>query len=69
MSCTFFPDGSWVSCCDAHDINYSEKSQVTRKSADQKLKMCVENSGHPIIAKIMYAGLRMFGSFFYKGKK
>lgn len=69
MSCTFFPDGSWESCCDRHDAAYSKGTQFSRKIADQRLKLCVEQSGHPYIAKVMYAGVRAFGWLFYKGEK
>lgn len=67
MTCTFFPDGNWLSCCDAHDMNYSSKSKISRKQADEGLRSCVAKCGHPLIAKIMYAGVRLFGRPFYKG--
>ena len=66
MSCTFFPDGSWVSCCDSHDAAYSKGTTYSRKLADQRLALCVKQSGHPIIAKVMYFGVRIFGKLFYK---
>jgi hypothetical protein len=68
MACTFFPEGSWASCCVTHDKHYLKGSKVSRKDADQHLKHCVTEAGHPHIAKMMYAGVRTFGRFFYKGK-
>lgn len=69
MACTLFPEGNWGHCCGAHDENYKADSKYSRKVADQKLRLCVENRGHPNIAKAMYAGVRAFGWLFYKGKK
>jgi hypothetical protein len=68
MSCTFSPDGNWVSCCDTHDKQYSKNSRTSRKSADKQLRECVKKQGHPYYAKVMYVAVRAFGWIFYKGK-
>lgn len=69
MACTFFPEGDWKPCCQIHDEQYSKGSKVPRKVADRALRDCVASSGHPRIAKVMYAGIRSFGWMFYKGNK
>lgn len=69
MACTFFPEGNWASCCGMHDRHYEEDSKVSRKDADRQLRDCVAATGHPWTAKMMYAGVRTFGRFLYKGIK
>lgn len=67
MSCTLWPDGDWLPCCDMHDRDYHPTSKVSRKDADKNLYECVKANGRPVMAAIMYFGVRLFGRFFYKG--
>ncbi len=60
--CSCFPDGDWIDCCVEHDLAYwVGGSREERKNADLELRKCVEGKGHPIIAQIMYHGLRIGG--------
>jgi len=66
--CTFFPDGWWRLCCDAHDLAYllGEISQVL---ADADLATCVAGTAiifGPIIGGIMWLGIRLFGRFAWR---
>lgn len=58
--CSFFPDGNYESCCDAHDAAYQEQ-RVSRLEADQRLYDCVEARAGRFVAGVMYAGVRLFG--------
>jgi hypothetical protein len=60
--CTWWRDGSWVSCCIEHDFNYwCGGTTSQREKADADLLSCVSDSGHPGHARIMFIGVRMFG--------
>jgi len=49
-------------CCDAHDVAYwYGGTRQQRKQADQDFKECVITAGHPFIAGLYYAGVRMGG--------
>lgn len=76
--CTLFPEGWWGDCCRKHDLDY--ESGVDRLTADQKLLQCVIESSPEtlpdytlvcggaslVIGFIMFIGVRLFGSFFFK---
>ena len=68
--CTFFREGSWSHCCEAHDVAY--ETQVDKKQADIDLYSCVKGSSPEaltwIVADLMLAGVSLFGSRFYKEK-
>ena len=66
-NCTFFIEGTWSECCARHDRRYSNR-RLTRSQADLLLFRCVRKKSL-IIALIMYAGVRLFGQFYYKGKE
>ena len=60
--CSMWPDDGWQHCCIQHDIDYwCGGSAVDRCAADRRLRACVEADGHPVIARIMYAGVRVGG--------
>jgi len=60
--CSMFPDGEWKHCCFAHDATYwVGGTQVERYEADLLIKKCIAQSGHPVIARIMYRGIRVGG--------
>ena len=64
-----FPDGTpsqqevWLSCCTDHDYAYWQGGHsLQTREADQQLRSCVANAGHPDIAKLMLAGVRVGGT-------
>lgn len=60
--CTLFPDGNWGSCCVEHDRAYWRGGSATeRKAADQALRQCVKSQGYPVLAQLMYLGVRIGG--------
>lgn len=61
--CTLFPEGKQTSCCNSHDMSYIFGR--SRKKADNNLKECIENCNKPIMARIVYAGVRAFGYPFW----
>lgn len=62
--CTFFFEGNWSDCCWTHDekvlLAREYKSRIMRLEADEDLKECVKQKGHPIIANIMFIGVRFW---------
>lgn len=70
--CTFWPEGWWAHCCKAHDDSYL--TQAGQAIADGSLFQCVANSAPTpalavasgIIGAVMWAGVRTFGSYFYR---
>lgn len=69
--CTWFPEGWWSACCEAHDRNYAD--QIGQLIADGKLFLCVATSGDNvlevaasvIVAAVMLAGVTLFGRRYY----
>ncbi|MCK5934500.1 MAG: hypothetical protein KAG89_20295 [Fulvimarina manganoxydans] len=62
--CTGWFEGSWASCCAAHDLAYADPA-IGRLSADWALAQCVAaTSGGPVMAAIMFGGVALFGWFF-----
>ena len=60
--CSAFPDRDWRSCCVIHDISYwCGGTENERTVADEDLKTCITNKGHPNIAAITYFGVRLGG--------
>ncbi len=64
--CSAFPDGTidqnqlWLNCCTEHDRTYwMGGTREDRTIADQVLKDCVASVGHPHIAELMLAGVRV----------
>lgn len=67
--CSAFPDGTidqnqlWLNCCTEHDRTYwMGGTREDRGIADQVLKDCVASVGHPHIAELMLAGVRVGGT-------
>jgi hypothetical protein len=68
--CSLFPDrrlvlrGDWCDCCLRHDVAYWRGgTEAEREAADQALRACVhERTGDPVLAGMMYAGVRAGGS-------
>lgn len=59
---------NWADCCIQHDFDYREgaKYGITKVQADYELWQCVDASGHPVVARFVYSGVRTFGFLFYK---
>lgn len=66
--CTSSPDFDFRDCCIRHDFDYWG-GRVTRKTADKRLKECIIENGHPYLARIYYAGVRLFGWRYYKYRR
>lgn len=66
--CTFFPEGSWSLCCQAHDKAY--ETQAPKGQADLELYNCVKDSsntfGIGIVAALMFVGVTLMGKRFYR---
>jgi len=61
--CTFFPDGNYVSCCEAHDAAYG--AGYNKWKADMDLRNCAMRCHKPILAWIMWIGVTLFGGYSY----
>ena len=60
--CTMFPDGDWGECCLEHDrVYWLGGTRQERLAADVKLRCCVAERGHPVIAVAMFVGVRIGG--------
>lgn len=60
--CSRFPDADWYDCCLAHDVAYwLGGDESLRLQADETLMQCVVDAGHPMIAEMMFAGVRVGG--------
>ena len=66
--CTFFPEGSWSLCCQAHDKAY--ETQAPKGQADMDLYNCVKEASPNgltwIVAALMLVGVTLLGKKFYK---
>lgn len=67
--CTGYREGTrmepklWAHCCVEHDLfMWAGGSSEERLEADHELKACIEATGHPFSAKMMYLAVRI-GSF------
>lgn len=69
--CTNWPDGLWLPCCTTHDYyyQYGIALEIKRKEADKRLRRCVADMGYPMVAWIMYAGVRTFGGLLWRRHK
>ena len=63
-NCTLFPEGAWTTCCARHDRRYTSK-RLTRLQADILLYRCVKRKGYPVIAILMFLGVRIVGKYYY----
>jgi hypothetical protein len=68
--CTLWKDNGWHDCCCQHDLDYRYNPDgLTRLQSDKFLKECIEASGHPKMAQVMFLGVRVGGGFvWYKNK-
>lgn len=70
--CTWFPEGWWAKCCQAHDQDYL--AQVLKWLADERLWQCVATSASDnpllavasgLVASVMFGGVTLFGKRWY----
>jgi len=63
--CSMFFDGKWEECCYKHDKKYWKGgTRAERKMADIELMSDVALKGYPLIAFVMYIGVRIGGVSF-----
>jgi len=64
-ACTWFPDGNYQDCCEAHDREYfAGGSWKERWRSDKKLFQCVAAKPkfyNKLVAPLMWLGVRTFG--------
>jgi hypothetical protein len=65
---TFIAEKNWSDCCWQHDFDYhyGYLYGITREQADFELWECVDSSGNPVIARIIYTGVKIGGGFYYE---
>jgi hypothetical protein len=54
---------NWQDCCIQHDFDYRKGSRygITRNQADYELWACIGDTGHPVVANIVYTAVHQFG--------
>lgn len=58
----FRRDPPWLGCCTDHDRAYWRGgARGARRQADIDLMVCVAERGHPVVAFVMYLGVRAGG--------
>lgn len=66
--CTYFFDGDWRHCCDAHDAAYASHTVSAWSHVD--LGLCVaQTSGGPVLGAFMAAATLLWWIFKNKGKR
>jgi hypothetical protein len=67
--CSHFPDGTptqrelWKDCCYTHDKTYWRGGTSNdRRVADRELRVCIDEVQNPVLALVMYRGVRAGGS-------
>jgi hypothetical protein len=63
-----FLDKNWSDCCYQHDFDYSYgyEYNISKDQADYSLWHCVDATGHPVVANIMYTGVSLLGDNSYE---
>ena len=63
----FFLEKNWQDCCFQHDFDYREgaKYGITKSQADYALWECVDASGHPFVANLVYDAVWLCGESSY----
>ena len=60
--CSMWPDGTWRTCCVAHDVEYwCGGVALNRRDADRALRRCVAERSGPTHAWFVYLGVRLGG--------
>ena len=60
--CTWWPDGNWVKCCDAHDWAWAHGADFLSSNVD--LGLCVAGTGHALMGLVMFVGVSTVGILF-----
>ena len=63
--CTFFPEGPWSPCCQAHDAAY-QSSETSRRTADAAFRRCLCQHLPAPVAWAMWLAVRLFGRFHWR---
>ncbi len=58
--CSVAPDLDIGGCCVGHDLCYG-RALDSRADCDEALCDCIEEAGHPILARLYFAAVRAFG--------
>lgn len=60
--CSWWPDGDYRDCCQAHDYAYwCGGSPEARAAADEELRACVAESRGAVLGRLMWLGVRVGG--------
>lgn len=60
--CSVVPDLDFGACCEAHDRAYWQGGACAdRAAADRALAACMRERGHPLLAGVYQAGVRVGG--------
>lgn len=60
--CSFWPDGEYGSCCEQHDICYTEGGDSgDRAKCDKQLRDCIAEKQGSFMAWTMWLGVRFVG--------
>lgn len=61
--CSLWPDGDWLDCCVAHDVEYwCGGDGAERRAADGRLRQCLAEAHQETLAVLMYLGARLAGA-------
>lgn len=67
--CDFFPDGTWVECCNVHDVDFDTPGDlVDFVHSNLQLGECVTNQSNMAVATTMVIGVMVGGFFVYPFK-
>ncbi|MFZ7342968.1 hypothetical protein [Avibacterium volantium] len=56
-------------CCHQHDRDYGINGTVSRKEADERFLQCMLKNKRPILGRVLYGLVRVFGGIWFKGEK
>lgn len=60
--CSCFPDLDYADCCVAHDrVYWQGGSPEQRRAADEALRRCIAAKGRPMLAHVVFWGVRLGG--------
>jgi len=52
--CTLAPDFNFKKCCQRHDVMIRFNQGITNREADQYLRECIIDHGHPFLAWVYW---------------
>lgn len=56
--CTFVRDFNLTGCCEMHDF-LRRFRPVAPRAADKLLRQCIQSQGHPVLAWVYWAAVRL----------